>query len=95
MHERRDAGEVVIVDVVETARARATVGESSDALRGIFGDHSAVPQVVGGIYGPAYDGDPEFSTLVVRLRDYSAGAGGRPKIMIAKLGQDGAEGPSA
>ncbi len=73
----------------EAARARATVGEISDALRTVFGDHSAVPQVVRGIYGPAYNGDPEYGTLVERLRGYSAAAGRAPKIMIAKLGQDG------
>ncbi len=74
---------------VEAARARATVGEISDALRSIFGDHFAAPQVVRGIYGPAYDGDPEYSTLVERLRDYSKAAGRTPRIMIAKVGQDG------
>src|SRR5690606_23080449 len=39
---------------VEAARARATLGEISDALRGAFGDHSAVPKVVRHVYGPAY-----------------------------------------
>ncbi|MBP1843205.1 methylmalonyl-CoA mutase [Rhizobium petrolearium] len=73
---------------VEAARARATVGEISDAMRKAFGDHSAVPEVVGDIYGPAYDGDPEYKTLVVRLSGYSK-ASGRPKVMVAKLGQDG------
>ena len=74
---------------VEAARARATVGEISDALRGVFGDHSATQQVVRGIYGPAHDGDPEYDTLVGRLRDYSTAAGRPPRIMITKLGQDG------
>ncbi|KGD97005.1 methylmalonyl-CoA mutase [Rhizobium sp. YS-1r] len=73
---------------VEAARARATVGEISDAMRKAFGDHSAVPEVVGDIYGPAYDGDPEYKTLVSRLSGYSK-ASGRPKVMVAKLGQDG------
>ncbi|MEQ1408414.1 methylmalonyl-CoA mutase [Neorhizobium sp. Rsf11] len=73
---------------VEAARARATVGEISDAMRKSFGDHSAVPEVVGDIYGPAYDGDPEYKTLVSRLSGYSK-ASGRPKVMVAKLGQDG------
>ena len=79
----------ILEAAVEAARARATVGEISDALRSIFGEHSAVPQVVSGVYAPAYDGDPEFTTLVTRLRDYSAGVGRTPRIMIAKLGQDG------
>ena len=79
----------ILEAAVEAARARATVGEISDALRSVFGDHFAVPQVVRGIYGPAYDGDPEYSTLVERLQDYSAAAGRPPRLMIAKLGQDG------
>ncbi|MTH79035.1 methylmalonyl-CoA mutase [Paracoccus aestuariivivens] len=78
----------LLAAAVEAARARATVGEISDAMRGAFGDHAAVPQVVGGIYGPAYDKDPEYSTVVSRLDSYSSAAG-KPKVMVAKLGQDG------
>jgi methylmalonyl-CoA mutase len=75
---------------VEAARARATVGEISDAMRQCFGDHAAVPEVVGDIYGPAYEGDPEYTTIVSRLSDYGKSTGrGRPKILVAKLGQDG------
>ena len=74
---------------VEAARARATVGEISDAMRKTFGDHSAVPEVVGDIYGPAYNGDPEYVTLTTRLADYSKASGKTPKILVAKLGQDG------
>ncbi|MET3645396.1 methylmalonyl-CoA mutase N-terminal domain/subunit [Phyllobacterium ifriqiyense] len=45
---------------VAAARARATVGEISDARRRAFGDHEAFPEVVGNIYGPAYGDDPEI-----------------------------------
>ena len=74
---------------VEAARARATVGEISDALRKVFGNHAAVPVAVSNIYGPAYEREPEFTTLVERLKDFSASLGARPRIMVAKLGQDG------
>jgi methylmalonyl-CoA mutase len=70
---------------VAAARARATVGEISDAMRRAFGDHAAVPEVVGDIYGPAYGDDPEYRTLSSRI----AGRAAKPKIMVAKLGQDG------
>lgn len=70
---------------VAAARARATVGEISDAMRRAFGDHAATPEVVGDIYGPAYGDDPEFRTLTNRIATHEA----RPKIMVAKLGQDG------
>ena len=70
---------------VAAARARATVGEISDAMRRAFGDHAAVPEVVGDIYGPAYGDDPEYRTLTGRI----AARDVKPKIMVAKLGQDG------
>ncbi|WP_409527672.1 methylmalonyl-CoA mutase [Rhizobium lusitanum] len=83
-------GEGNILDAaVDAARARATVGEISDAMRTVFGDHSAVPQVVSDIYGAAYAGDPELVTLSNRLSDVTASLGRKPKIMVAKLGQDG------
>ena len=85
---RSGAGNILEA-AVEAARARATVGEISEALRRVFGDHAAAPQVVRGIYGPAYDDDPEFASLVERLNQYSGAAGHPPRIMIAKLGQDG------
>ncbi len=70
---------------VAAARARATVGEISDAMRRAFGDHAAVPEVVGDIYGASYGEDPEYRTLVSRV----AARGRKPRIMVAKLGQDG------
>ncbi|UJW74809.1 methylmalonyl-CoA mutase [Rhizobium sp. SL42] len=73
---------------VEAARARATVGEISDAMRAVFGDHAATPEVVHDIYGKAYEGDPEMETLSNRLKDYGKAAA-KPHILIAKLGQDG------
>ena len=74
---------------VEAARARATVGEISDTLRQCFGDHAAKPEVVGDIYGPAYADDPEYETLQRRLATYATARGATPRIMVAKLGQDG------
>jgi methylmalonyl-CoA mutase len=74
---------------VEAARARATVGEISDALRAVFNDHTAVPEVVRKVYGAAYEGDPEYDTLVARLDGLKTALGESPKVMVAKLGQDG------
>jgi methylmalonyl-CoA mutase len=79
----------LLESAVEAARARATVGEISDAMRKSFGDHSAVPEVVGDIYGPAYHGDPEYVTITTRLAEYGKTAGKTPRILVAKLGQDG------
>ncbi|MDO9418142.1 methylmalonyl-CoA mutase [Pararhizobium sp.] len=79
----------ILAAAVDAARARATVGEISDALRSVFGDHVAVPEVVTDIYGDAYAGEPELEVLTARLNDFAVLAGARPKIMVAKLGQDG------
>ncbi|MCJ8238061.1 methylmalonyl-CoA mutase [Peteryoungia algae] len=78
----------ILEAAVDAARARATVGEISDAMRAVFGDHVAVPEVVHDIYGKAYEGDPEMETLSTRLKDYGKAAA-KPRILIAKLGQDG------
>lgn len=79
----------ILEAAVAAARARATVGEISDAMRNAFGDHAAVPEVVENVYGKAYGDEPEFQTLVSRLDDFSATLGCKPRIMVAKLGQDG------
>ncbi|CAN7437697.1 methylmalonyl-CoA mutase [Rhizobium sp. LjRoot30] len=79
----------LLAAAVEAARERATVGEISDAMRAVFNDHSAVPVVVRDVYGPAYDKDPEYQNLVTRIDDFAAELKRRPKIMVAKLGQDG------
>jgi len=79
----------LLAAAVEAARERATVGEISDAMRAVFNDHTAVPVVVRDVYGPAYDKDPEYQNLVARIDDFAAELKRKPKIMVAKLGQDG------
>ncbi len=79
----------LLAAAVEAARARATVGEISDAMRAAFGDHAATPKVVSKIYGKAYEGEPELAVLTERLGEVSDKLGRKPKIMVAKLGQDG------
>ena len=79
----------ILEAAVDAARARATLGEISNALREAFGDHAAVPKVVRKVYGAAYQGEPEYETLVRRLEDFAARLGETPRVMVAKLGQDG------
>jgi methylmalonyl-CoA mutase len=88
-HAARTGKGNLLEAAVEAARARATVGEISDAMREAFGDHSAIPEVVTQIYGPASGNDPEYQTLVSRLRTQIDRMGKKPKILVAKLGQDG------
>ncbi|MGX8014176.1 methylmalonyl-CoA mutase (plasmid) [Mesorhizobium sp. ORM8.1] len=79
----------ILATAVEAARARATVGEISDALRKVFGDHAATPNVVRKVYDAAYRGEPEYEMLVKRLAALRADRGEAPRILVAKLGQDG------
>ena len=74
---------------IEAARARASVGEISDALRNVFGDHIATPEVVHGVHGAAYEGDAEYLNLKARMTKIAQGPKGAPRLLIAKLGQDG------
>ncbi len=74
---------------VEAARARATVGEMSDALRRVFGDHSAKPEVVKHVHGELYKDDPEYKLVASRLITVSSKMKHTPRMLIAKLGQDG------
>ena len=74
---------------IEAARARATVGEMSDALGRAFGHHSAKPEVVKSVHGELYRDDPEYKLVAVRLKSVSSKMKHPPRMLIAKLGQDG------
>lgn len=90
LREVAESGKGNLLDAaVEAARARASVGEISDAMRSVFGDHTAEPEVVKNVYGDAYSDEPELQQLRTRMNAISEALGGAPKIMVAKLGQDG------
>ena len=74
---------------VEAARARASVGEISDTLEKSFGRHRATIRSVSGVYGGAYDGNKEFGAIRDDIQSFEKTEGRRPKILVAKLGQDG------
>ena len=74
---------------VAATRARATVGEISDALEAVYGRHRAQSQSVSGVYGAAYAGDSGWDTLRGDIEAFERDYGRRPRIMVAKLGQDG------
>jgi methylmalonyl-CoA mutase len=81
---------------VEAIRLRATVGEVSDALEVVFGRHRADTQKVTGVYAAAYDegssdGDSMayWDQLKADIASFAQDQGRRPRVMIAKLGQDG------
>ncbi|ORJ62054.1 methylmalonyl-CoA mutase [Geothermobacter hydrogeniphilus] len=74
---------------VEAARQRATVGEISDAMEKVFGRHKAEIKLVSGAYGSVVDSDDDFTALKKRIDAFSEQEGRRPRILIAKMGQDG------
>jgi methylmalonyl-CoA mutase len=74
---------------VEAVRARATVGEISDALECAFGRHRAVVQSVTGVYGAAHAGDGDFERVRDDVGRFAAEEGRRPRLLVVKIGQDG------
>jgi len=74
---------------IEAARARATVGEMSDALEAAFGRHVAEIRTVRGVYGAEAADDPAVARARSMVAAFVENDGGPPRIMIAKLGQDG------
>jgi methylmalonyl-CoA mutase len=74
---------------VQAIRLRATVGEVSDALEKVYGRHRADTQKVTGVYAAAYDSAEGWEKLKEEIADFAKDFGRRPRVMIAKLGQDG------
>jgi len=74
---------------IQAVRLRATVGEVSDALEQVFGRHRADIQKVTGVYAAAYDSAQGWEQLQKEIREFAHTHGRRPRVMIAKLGQDG------
>ncbi len=74
---------------IDAVRLRATVGEVSDALEQVFGRHRADIQKVTGVYAAAYDSAEGWEQLQREIAAFADEQGRRPRVMIAKLGQDG------
>jgi methylmalonyl-CoA mutase len=74
---------------VQAMRVRATVGEVSDALEKVWGRHRADTQRVTGVYAAAYDSAEGWDKLKREIAAFAEEQGRRPRVMIAKLGQDG------
>ncbi|MSO76686.1 MAG: methylmalonyl-CoA mutase [Alphaproteobacteria bacterium] len=74
---------------IEAARARATVGEISDALEASWGRYTATIRSVSGVYAQAYEGDAEFARIRADVAAFAEEEGRRPRLLVCKLGQDG------
>jgi methylmalonyl-CoA mutase len=85
----RDGSANLLSLAIDAMRARATVGEVSDALEKVFGRHRADIQKVTGVYAAAYDSAEGWEQLKAEVAAFGEAYGRRPRVMIAKLGQDG------
>ena len=74
---------------IDAARARATVGEISDALEKIYSRHRAVTHSIAGVYGAAYEGDGGFASIQQEVEKFAQAEGRQPRMLVCKLGQDG------
>jgi len=85
-----DSGEdnLLALSVIAT-RARATVGEISDALEKIYTRHRAQVRTVTGVYGAMYEGDEGFRKIRADVAAFGETEGRRPRMLVVKMGQDG------
>ncbi|WP_209347413.1 methylmalonyl-CoA mutase [Pontixanthobacter sp. CEM42] len=74
---------------VDAARARATLGEISKAMEEVFGRYDTTPKPVKGVYKTAYEFDKRWAQVLDGVQSVENRLGRKPKIMVAKMGQDG------
>jgi len=88
--ESAKSGEGNLLELaVNAARERATLGEISDALETVFGRYKAQIKSFSGVYSKEIKNDESFATAKQKADEFAQSEGRRPRIMIAKMGQDG------
>ncbi|MEM9062567.1 MAG: methylmalonyl-CoA mutase [Pseudomonadota bacterium] len=89
LEEGAEADGNLLALAVDAARARATVGEISDAMERVFGRHRAEVKTLSGVYGAAYEGDEDFEKIQKSVEAFATDEGRRPRMLVVKMGQDG------
>lgn len=74
---------------IDAARARATVGEITDAMEKVYGRYTASDRMVSGAYKTEYGEADDLSAVMAKIEEFVAQEGRRPRILVAKVGQDG------
>jgi methylmalonyl-CoA mutase len=74
---------------IEATRARATVGEISDALERVFSRHRATVQTISGVYAGTAAGDDDWERTRAEVEEFAKAEGRRPRLLVVKMGQDG------
>ena len=87
--EGAKADDNLLALAIDAARARATLGEISDAMEAVFGRHKAEVRTIAGVYAKAYEGDEDFTALQGEIEAFAKTEGRRPRMLVAKMGQDG------
>jgi methylmalonyl-CoA mutase len=87
--EGAKSGANLLALAVEAARARATLGEISDAMETVFGRYATTPVPVQGIYGSAHEFDKRWAQVLDGVASVGRRLGRKPKLLVAKMGQDG------
>ncbi|RWL18844.1 MULTISPECIES: methylmalonyl-CoA mutase [Mesorhizobium] len=84
-----ESSENLLEFAIRAARANATVGEISLALEKVFGRHVASVQTISGVYRKALGDNPVVDRLQDKIVAFEEKSGGKPRILVAKMGQDG------
>lgn len=79
----------LLAAAVEASRARCTVGEISDAMEKVFTRYSAVNRMVSGAYKSEFGETSEITAVMNKVKAFAEKEGRQPRIMVAKMGQDG------
>jgi methylmalonyl-CoA mutase len=87
-HSEKGTGNLLEL-CIEAARARATLGEISEAMEKVYGRHKAVIRAISGIYSAEFSEKDEVQKVLQTTREFEEKEGRRPRILVAKMGQDG------
>ena len=74
---------------MDAARKRATLGEISSALEKVWGRYQAITRTIAGVYSAESGGGEEFKKAQKMVEEFESAEGRRPRILVAKMGQDG------
>lgn len=84
-----DGFENLLAVAVDAARARASLGEISDAIEKVSGRHKAVIRSISGVYSSNFADDEQIAEVKQMTEEFLENEGRRPRILVAKMGQDG------
>jgi len=74
---------------IDAMRARATLGEVSQAIETVFSRYEAEPKMISGVYGDLLSEDEQWQGITTRVQEFADKHGRRPRMLVSKMGQDG------